>query len=243
MTTTTASVPFELNPGRMIANKYEVIEQLGEGWEGEVYKIREIRTGIEHAAKLFYPIRDPKNKAVVAYAKKLHNLRRCSMVIRYHTEETIRIRGQNITVLIAEFADGIMLEDYIKKQPGKRLRPYEALHMLYALASGMQEIHDLGEYHGDLHTENVMVSKVGVRIELKLLDMYFWGKPHHSNIKHDTVEIIRIFYDSLGGAKHYSTQPVYVKKIICGMKTSLILKKYNSASQLKRYLDKLELDL
>ena len=83
MTTTTASVLFELNPGRMIANKYEVIEQLGEGWEGEVYKIREIRTGIEHAAKLFYPIRDPKNKAVVAYAKKLHNLRRCSMVIRY----------------------------------------------------------------------------------------------------------------------------------------------------------------
>ena len=44
---------FNLPPGVTIARKYEVLSKLGAGWEGEVYKIREIRTGIERAAKLF----------------------------------------------------------------------------------------------------------------------------------------------------------------------------------------------
>ncbi len=42
---------FDLTPGRKIAGKYEVLSLLGAGWEGEVYKIREIHTGIERAAK------------------------------------------------------------------------------------------------------------------------------------------------------------------------------------------------
>ena len=42
---------FDLTAGRKIAGKYEVLSLLGAGWEGEVYKIREIRTGIERAAK------------------------------------------------------------------------------------------------------------------------------------------------------------------------------------------------
>lgn len=234
------SQSFNLAPGRIIARKYEVIEKLGGGWEGEVYKIRERRTGIEHAAKLFFPHRDPRDKSVLAYAKKLHRLRKCQMVIQYHAEETIQIRGSKLTVLIAEFVDGIMLESLIRQQPGKRLPPYMALHMLYALSAGMEEIHALGEYHGDLHSENIVVVHHGLEFELKLLDMYYWGKGQAANIRHDTVEMIRVFFDSLGGMKHYRKQPQTVKDICCGMKTSLILKKYRNAGELRQYLEQLD---
>lgn len=53
---------FNLQPGRILAKKYEVIAKLGAGWEGEVYRIRELNTGIERAAKLFFPDRNIKNK-------------------------------------------------------------------------------------------------------------------------------------------------------------------------------------
>ena len=46
---------FNLTPGRVLARKYEVIHQLGAGWEGEVYLLRELSTGIERTAKLFSP--------------------------------------------------------------------------------------------------------------------------------------------------------------------------------------------
>ena len=37
---------FDLEPGRILARKYEIVSKLGGGWEGEVYRIRERTTGI-----------------------------------------------------------------------------------------------------------------------------------------------------------------------------------------------------
>jgi len=234
---------FDLAAGRTIARKYEVLEKLGAGWEGEVYRIREIRSGIERAAKLFYPQRNPGDKSVLAYARKLHKLRHCSMVIGYSTEEFIQCKGMRASILIAELVEGPLLETVIQQSPQKRLHPYQALHLLYALSSGMDEIHSQGEYHGDLHTENVIVVHQGLDFKLKLLDMYYWGRPTQANIRHDTVEMIRIFYDAMGGQKQYARHPQVVKKICCGMRPSLILKKYRSAGELKNYLQRLEWQL
>lgn len=231
---------FDLAPGRTIARKYEVLEKIGAGWEGEVYKIREKRSGIERAAKLFYPHRNPGDKSVLAYARKLHKLRNCSMVVGYNTEEFIQVKGVRASILIAELVEGTILENLIQQAPRGRLSPYRALHMLYALATGMDEIHSLGEYHGDLHSENVIVLHQGLRFKLKLLDMYYWGRPTQANIRHDTVEMVRLFYDAIGGRMHYAKQPQVVKSICCGMKPSLILKKFRSAGELKYYLENIE---
>ncbi|MEE9258680.1 MAG: hypothetical protein V3U37_03970 [Nitrospinaceae bacterium] len=80
---------FDLFPGRKIGPKYKVLSKLGEGWEGEVYKVLEISTGIERAAKLFYPQRNVRDQSAKLYAKKLHKLQACHILIHYHTQETI----------------------------------------------------------------------------------------------------------------------------------------------------------
>ena len=36
---------FQLVRGRVLAGKYEILSPLGSGWEGEVYKLREVETG------------------------------------------------------------------------------------------------------------------------------------------------------------------------------------------------------
>ena len=70
-----------------------VVERLGGGWEGEVYRVRENSTGIERSLKLFFPQRNPRNRTVRQYAKKLHKLRHCSILIHYHNQEKIEHRG------------------------------------------------------------------------------------------------------------------------------------------------------
>ncbi|MGB5324538.1 MAG: serine/threonine protein kinase [Pseudomonadales bacterium] len=233
---------FDLAPGRVIASKYAVVEKLGQGWEGEVYKIRELSSGIERAAKLFLPQRNPGNRSVKFYARKLHRLRQCSMVIQYHNEESFTFRGQRITMLISEFVDGTLLGKFVAQQPGKRLQPYEGLHLLYALSRGLEEIHQLADYHGDLHEDNVIVERYGVAFELRLLDMFYWGSPKPVNYLDDTVDLVKIFYDALGGQRHYASHPQWVKDICCGLKRSLIRKKFRTAGQLRAYLENMSID-
>lgn len=231
---------FEFGIGRIIAGKYEVVAYLGAGLEGEVYLVREQETGVERAAKLFFPEHNPGNRVARAYAKKLYRLRHCEALIQYVNHEVLKRRGGSLTLLISEFVEGEVLNNYVAKQPGKRLPEFEALRLLYDLAKGMEPIHRAGEYHGDLHGENVMVSRRGMHYEIKLLDFYFRSTPKRDNIADDVLDMIRLFYDLLGGQRFYARQGEVVKSLCCGLKRSLVLKKFRTAGQLRAYLENLQ---
>lgn len=227
---------FDFPAGRQIASKYRVLEKLGEGYEGEVYQIEELSTGITRAAKVFYPHRNEKGKASRTLAVKLHKLRDCPILIQYHNQETITVRRTQISVMISEFIEGEQLADFLARQPGKHLSPFQACHLLYALVDGVKDIHQHREYHGDLHTSNIIVRRFGLGFSLKLIDFYHWDSPRQENIREDIVDMIKVFYDALGGQKRYSRQPDAVKYICCGLKRSLILKKFPSAMALRNHL-------
>ncbi|MFT5131660.1 MAG: serine/threonine protein kinase [Gammaproteobacteria bacterium] len=233
---------FDLSPGRMIARKYEIVEKLGTGWEGEVYKIVEKSTGIERAAKFFYPQRNIDNKVSRRYAKQLHKLRHCPIIIQYYAEEIFIYRRIPITVLISEYIEGELLSDFLKRQQGRRITAFQGLHLLYALVQGLEQIHLYNEYHGDLHEENIMVSRYGLGFELKLLDSFQWPDSKRSNLQEDLLNVIRILYDVIGGQKHYATQPKVIKNICCGLKKSLILTKFKNVTRLRKHLESLSWD-
>lgn len=231
---------FDFSPGRLLAQKYEVIDRLGSGWEGEVYLLRELATGIERAAKVFFPKRNPRNRVLKFHAKKLHKLRHCPILMQYHTQETIRFRGNQLTFLVSEFVEGELLSKFLARQPGKRLSGFQGLHLLHALACGMEHIHSSGEYHGDLHTDNILVQQYGLGFDLKLVDLFQWRTSKPENIKDDVCDMIRLLYDAIGGRKHYAKQATQIKEICCGLKRSLILKKFRTAGQLREYLETME---
>ena len=231
---------FDLQPGRILARKYEVVGLLGAGWEGEVYKVRELSTGIEHAAKFFFPHRNERDRALKFYAKKLHKLRRCPILIQYYTQEQIAFRGHRITFLVSEFVDGEIVNDFLLRQPGKRLTPFEGIHLLHSLADGIAAIHAMREYHGDLHTGNIIVRRHGLGFYVRLVDLFQWDTPRPSNIHDDVIDLVRILYDVTGGAKRYSKQPRVIKDICCGLKRTRILEKFRTAGRLRDYLENLE---
>ena len=228
---------FEFQPGAVVAGKYRILERLGAGWEGEVYLIREKATGIERTAKFFYPQRNQGDRALKFYARKLHKLRQCQIVIHYHTQERTTFNDMPVSFLVSEYVQGELLSEFLQRQPGNRLTPFQAVHLLHALAKGIGCIHQKGEYHGDLHPDNIIVERYGLTFELKLLDMFHWGKPSASNIRNDVVDLIRIFYDTLGGQKTYAKQREEIKFICCGLKRSLITKKFRTAEQLRTHLE------
>ena len=231
---------FDFVSGRVLARKYKVLSRLGVGWEGEVYRLREVRTGIERAAKFFYPQRNVRDKAVVFYAKKLHKLQHCPIVIQYRTQEHIQYRGVPITFLVSDYVEGELLSVFLSRQRGQRLTVFEGLHLLHALATGVERIHQIGEYHGDLHSENVIVRRRGIGFDLKLIDMFHWVAPKKENIYDDVCDLVRIFYDAIGGQKHYANQPQVVKKVCCGLKRTLITKRFRTAGRLREYLENLD---
>lgn len=231
---------FGLKPGYTIAEKFRVQQLLGRGWEGEVYLVEEIRTGIVRTAKVFFPQRNPGDRTLKSYARRLHKLRQCAIVIQYHAMETMDWGGQRISILISEYVEGELLSRFLRHQRGGKLNPFQALHLLHALTRGIESIHASREYHGDLHPENIVVQRFGLGFELKLLDMFNWGAPSGENYRHDIVNLIRVFYDVLGGAENYAKQPPEVKEICCGLKRSLILKKFRTAAQLRSHIETME---
>ncbi len=233
---------FGLPCGRNLGRHYRVLEFLGEGWEGEVYKVEELATGIIRAAKLFYRHRYTSKSPHITYAKKLFELKNCPIVIQYHHQDTIQIRRQPIDFLVSEFVDGIVLSQYIKKQPQQRLLPFEALHLFYAIVQGVEQIHFLGEYHGDIHVDNILVKRKGIQFQVFLIDLLNLGKTNKHRIQEDVFDLINVLYEMIGGIKYYRRMPKHIKQIILGRKHNLIAKQFKMAGHLRLFLENLECD-
>lgn len=118
--------------------------------------------------------------------------------------------------------------------------PFEGLHLLYALAKGVEPIHHAREYHGDLHNENVIIRRRGISFDVKLVDMFNWGTADAKSICEDVFDLIRIFYDALGGARLYSKHPPRVKQIFCRLKRSLIASKFRTVGDLRSHLETMD---
>lgn len=234
--------PYRLHPGRVLASKYRVEQFLGSGYEGEVYRVVEDRTGAERAAKIFYPERNAKDAAVRFYAGKLERLRGCSILTQFHHTESIRVRGERATMLISELVEGTLLKNFVKERKGRRLPEFEALVLLHAMASGLAEVHEEGEYHGDLHSGNVMIERVGVGFDCKLIDFQNLGRATKWMIAVDVIDLVRLFYDALGGKKTYAGHSAPVKHVCCGLRKTLIEKRFPTATALTEHLETFDWD-
>lgn len=233
---------FDFPAGRSLAGKYQIERLLGSGWEGEVYAIIERSTGIRRAAKLYYPHRDPMGKAAITYARKLDALRHCPILLQYHHQEITYVRKRKVLVVVSELVEGVKLSEFLQQQPRHVLSTFEALHVLYALAKGIAPIHLRGEYHGDIHDDNIMIRRQGIGFDVKLIDFFDLGKPTKSKIHKDVLNLIQVFHTIVGGRERYARQPRVVKEIIRGQKDSLILERFQSAADIQQHLENLQWD-
>lgn len=142
---------------------YKILEKLGEGGMGVVYKAEDTRLKRTVALKFLPPewTRDPEaKKRFIHEAQAASTLDHSSICTIYEVEETED--GQ--TFIAMACYEGETLKNRIKRGP---LKVEEAVNVAIQIAEGLKEAHDKGIVHRDIKSANIMVTPKG---QVKILD-------------------------------------------------------------------------
>src|SRR5262245_40572000 len=141
---------------------YEILEKLGEGGMGVVYKARDTHLDRFVAIKVLPPARvdDPARKArFVQEAKAASALNHPNII---HIYDISSDGGMDFIAM--EFVPGKTLDLLIRR---KGMRLNEALKIAVQIADALTRAHAAGIIHRDLKPSNIMVDEHGV---VKVLD-------------------------------------------------------------------------
>ncbi len=156
--TETLETPVEkLTRGTLFAGRYEIIEELGKGGMGEVYKVYDTKIKENIALKLLKPeiAKDKKTierfSAELRLARKIRHKNICQMFDLGEDQ-----RAHFITM---EFVPGEDLKSMIRMSG--RLAVVTAINVAKQICAGLEEAHKLGVVHRDLKPSNIMIDKEG----------------------------------------------------------------------------------
>ena len=148
-------------PGTLLANRYRVVELLGKGGMGEVYRADDLKLSQTVALK-FLPselARDPERLAFFHNEVRLAREVTHPNVCRVH--DIGEVDGQQF--LSMEYIDGEDLASLVRRVG--RLSPDKGVDVARQLCAGLAAAHDKGVLHRDLKPANVMLDGRGhVRI-------------------------------------------------------------------------------
>jgi serine/threonine protein kinase len=153
----------ELARGTAFTGRYEIIETLGKGGMGTVYKVLDREIEEDVALKLLIPeiaadestIKRFRNE--LKYARKISHKNVCRM---FH----LGAEGDTHYITM-EYVEGEDLKSVIKRK-GK-LSADEAISIAKQVCEGLSEAHRLGVVHRDLKPHNIMIRRSG---EAKIMD-------------------------------------------------------------------------
>ena len=147
----------ELTRGTTFANRYEIIEELGKGGMGKVYRVEDKKIKEEVALKLIKPEIASDKKTIERFsnelkiARKIRHKNVCGM---YDLDE------KNGTYYIAmEYVPGEDLKSFILRSG--QLAVGTTIKIAKQVSEGLAEAHRLGIIHRDLKPSNIMIDKEG----------------------------------------------------------------------------------
>lgn len=152
-----------LTTGTTFASRYDVIEELGKGGMGRVYKALDKEINEEVAIKLLKPEIASDETTVerfrneLKFARKISHKNVCRM---YHIA-----KEEGTPYITMEYVPGEDLKSLIKRK-GK-LADGEAISIAKQVCEGLTEAHRLGVVHRDLKPQNIMIDKEG---DAKIMD-------------------------------------------------------------------------
>ena len=153
--------------GKIVDGRYRVLEVIGRGGMGVVYRVEHLRMGKIAAMKVLH--RDLASDPDVIHRFE----REAAAISKLHHPHTVQVfdfgTAGEALYLIMEYVRGVDLAHMIQRDgamPWSRAAP-----LLAQVCSALQEAHELGIVHRDLKPENVLITRTaGGRDYAKVLD-------------------------------------------------------------------------
>jgi len=144
-----------LEPGTVLNNNYRILEQIGEGGMGAVYRAANIFMEEDHVAvkviraeqaddDVFRQMFGKEVKAML----RLNNPRLVAYRTFAHDPEL------DLSFIVTEFIDGPALKSLIGK---RQFTPHELLALMSELAIGLRAAHKAGIVHRDMAPDNILL--------------------------------------------------------------------------------------
>lgn len=153
----------ELTTGSTFANRYQIIEELGKGGMGKVYRALDKKLNEEVAIKLIKPEIAADRKTVERFRNELRLARKISHRNIGRMYELMEYMG--VHYITMEYVPGQDLRSLIR-QTGK-LTAETAVSIAKEVCEGLAEAHRLGVVHRDLKPSNILIDKQG---DAKIMD-------------------------------------------------------------------------
>ena len=156
--TETVEVPKEeLTTGETFARRYQIIEELGKGGMGKVYKAFDTEIQERVALKLIAPTVAADKKTIEHFrnelklARKIRHKNVCQMYDLNKSEETYFIT--------MEYIPGEDLKSFMRRS--EQLSVRKIISIAKQVCEGLAEAHRLGVVHRDLKPGNIMIDREG----------------------------------------------------------------------------------
>jgi serine/threonine protein kinase/tetratricopeptide (TPR) repeat protein len=157
MTETLQTPVHELSRGTTIAGRYEIIEELGRGGMGKVYRVEDKKIKAEIALKLIKPEISSDKKTIERFSNELKTTR---MISHRNVCRMFDLGEEKGTYFITmEYVAGQDLRGLIK-QTGQ-LTVGKAIAIAKQISEGLAEAHRLGVIHRDLKPSNIIIDREG----------------------------------------------------------------------------------
>jgi eukaryotic-like serine/threonine-protein kinase len=147
----------ELPPGTVLAERFEILQLLGQGGMGAVYKARDLELDRLVALKLIRP-------DLASHPEILRRFKQELILARDVTHRNVvRIfdlgQAQGIKFITMEYVEGQDLRGQIRDK-GK-FSPEDAVPIVLQIAAALEAAHHAGVVHRDLKPQNIMIDKDG----------------------------------------------------------------------------------
>jgi serine/threonine protein kinase/Tfp pilus assembly protein PilF len=147
----------EFTRGSTFAGRYEIIEELGKGGMGKVYRVLDKKLNEEIALKLIKPEIASDKKTVERFRNELKVARK---IVQKNVGRMFDLNEEEDTHYITmEYVAGQDLRGLIR-QSGQ-LAVGTTLSIVKQICEGLSEAHRLGVIHRDLKPGNIMIDKEG----------------------------------------------------------------------------------
>ena len=136
--------------------EFDLIELIGQGNYGRVYKVIHKKTGKIYSAKIAYI---EKTNEIESFKKEINILSQCNNQYIVHYSGSY-IKGHQIWIIL-EFCDGGSLYELIKILP-RNLNEEEIASLIYMILKGLLFLHENKKIHRDVKSENILLTHEGI---------------------------------------------------------------------------------